>query len=167
MLDLGIHIADLIRWLKGTPVVAVSGILNTWEKPTHMEDNGMALLRFADGTLGYFQASWVYRPTSEGSIVVQGEKGTLFVGTDLHRPLFARLRSSSNDEGELVSIDVPAEDRNRNQYDRFARSILSGDGEAFVSGEEASKSLEVILAAYQSARTGRQVTLEPGSQPEQ
>ena len=70
MLDLGIHIADLIVWLKGTPVVAVSGMLNNWEKPTPAEDNGMALLRFADGTLGYLQASWVYRPTSEVSIVI-------------------------------------------------------------------------------------------------
>ncbi len=162
LIDLGIHIADIIRWFKPTPVATVSAMVNTVEKPTKMEDNGMALLQFADNTLGYFQASWVYKPKREVNVVVQGEYGTLFVGVDPAQPLFADVRTPTNEEGERVPIEVPVESRHGNLYDYFARSIAE-DREPFISGEEGQASLAVILAAYRSARTGQQVQLDSPS----
>jgi len=57
MLDLGVHVADLARWLMGE-VESVSGQIATLEKNIGVEDNGAAMLKFRSGAIGVIEASW-------------------------------------------------------------------------------------------------------------
>lgn len=58
MMDVGIHMSDLVRWLLDE-VVQVSGVMseNVWRVPGS-EDNAMALFRNAQGVTATYHATW-------------------------------------------------------------------------------------------------------------
>jgi predicted dehydrogenase len=59
MADLGVHKADLIRFLTGKEVAEISAFSACLEKSNaSVEDNFVSALKFTDGPVGTLSASW-------------------------------------------------------------------------------------------------------------
>lgn len=162
MADLGVHKADLIRWLTGKEVAEVSAYYTRLEKKnTDIEDNFVSCLKFDDGTVGTLCASWTVKGMEANYTILHCANGTLRVGELPGKPLVANL---VNPECEIV-FDVPPPATNYQESwgldvsGAFVRATL-GQESPYCTGEEGKRSLEVILAAEKSADTGRSVKLK-------
>ena len=163
MADLGVHKADLIRFLMGKEVAQVSAFFGTLEKKnTDVEDNFAACLQFEDGTVGTLASSWTVKGMEANYTIFHCENGSFRVCEIPGKPLVANL---VNPRCEIV-FDVPEAVTNASDdawglgvSGMFVRAAM-GLEEPYCPGEEGKKSLEVILAAEKAALTRRTVTLK-------
>ena len=163
LIDVGVHAIDLVLWLSGKRVKRVCASGKTIEKPIKVEDNASCLLEFDDGTMGIIEASWTTRPY-EVTTQFYAQRGTMRteLGFGVTHPVavqFCQAHGNPNIPlGEDYYPKIPAASRHEGAYQHFTRCIQN-DTTPFVTGEDGRASLEVILAAYESIRTGRWVTL--------
>jgi UDP-N-acetylglucosamine 3-dehydrogenase len=162
MADLGVHKADLIRFLTGKEVAEVSAFYGCLEKKnTDVEDNFVSCLKFDDGTLGTLAASWTVKGMEANYTILHCTKGSLRVAELPGQPLVAHL---VNPECQ-ITFETPPVVTNVQEgtwgldiSGAFVRAAL-GMETPFCTGEEGKKSLEVILAAEKAADTGKTVVL--------
>jgi len=167
LLDRGCPAIDHFQWFMGR-AVEVSGRYATLRHGAYIdvEDTAVATVRFESGALGVIQASSTFQPAYGFRVAVHGDTG-------------ATISVWERNEGELGVNDVwsiPGEEMLREhwlaeddgkegfpdyhilQIQEFLRSVLA-DREPAVTGAEARKSLEIILAIYESSRTGLPISL--------
>jgi len=158
MVDIGIHILDLLRWLGGKEVAEVCASIKTLEKPWAVDDNGSVLMRFEGGTFGQFEASWTTRPY-EVMTWIYGEKGKIHTAVGTEKPVSVRLATvgegkDPNNVLEDVYPPIGPGSGWENAVHHFIDCVL-GKEKPLVTGEEGARSMSVILAAYESAKRGR------------
>lgn len=151
LIDLGVHIVDLLRWFVGRRVLEVAAMTSRVEKPTYADDNAMLVLRFEGDVLATVQTGWTARPAADTEIVIHGERGHVAFSRAFKRPLAVRLAG-----GETTEPEIPAVSERVNPYVHFARSVRDRTP-PLTSGEEGRATLAVVEAAYESARTGQAV----------
>ena len=162
MADLGVHKADLVRFLTGKEVAEVSAYFARLEKKNaDVEDNFVSCLKFTDGTVGTLCASWTVKGMEANYTILHCANGSLRICELPGRPLVANLVKP---ECEIV-FNVPPPVTNYegswgiDVSGAFVRACL-GLEKPFCPGEEGMKSLEVILSAEKAALTGRSVKLK-------
>jgi UDP-N-acetylglucosamine 3-dehydrogenase len=154
LIDLGVHIIDLVRWLMADdPVVEVEAMMTRLEKPTFADDNAIALLRFGSGVVGSVQASWTERPLVELTLVVHGERGRLWIDRGAKRPIVMHLQKEGGGIETLLP-ELPAQSPLGNPFAHFVRVVREGVAPRS-SGQEGRDTLAITLAAYEAARTKR------------
>ncbi len=159
------HYVDMIQWLCG-PVETVSAKTATLGRHIESEDTGVATLRFRDGGLGVIEVTMLTYPKNlEGSIAILGEKGTVKVGgTALNRIEQWEFAEYDDADRQAEALRVAPDplsvygSGHRPYYENVAK-VLRGEAAADTDGREGRKSLELILGIYESARTGREVSL--------
>jgi UDP-N-acetyl-2-amino-2-deoxyglucuronate dehydrogenase len=157
------HYVDLLDWLIG-PIESVQAYTATLARDIEVEDSGVMNIRWRSGALGSMNVTMLTYPRNlEGSITIIGEKGTVRVGgvavNDIQHWEFAEphddddlVRSASYDTTSVYGLGHPL------YYDNVIK-VLRGEAEPETDGREGLKSLEVLIAAYLSARDGRRVAL--------
>jgi len=165
MIDVGIHILDLLRWLSGKEVAEVSANIKTVEKPWPVDDNGSVVMRFSDGTIGHFEASWTTRPY-EVMTWIYGENGKVYTAIGTEKPIAVRMATvgEGKDPNCVLEDSYPEVGSGsgwENAIHYFIDCVTKGE-KPFVSGEEGAKSMAVILAAYESAEKGKWVKVRQG-----
>jgi len=161
MADLGVHKADLIRFLTGKEVAEVSAYMNRLEKKnSDVEDNFVSCLTFVDGTLGTLCASWTVKGCDTNYTIFHCANGTLRVCEIPGKPVVAYLVNPQ------CEIEFPVAPPVTNDDDDWGLSVggnfvlaALGKAQPFCTGEDAKKSLDIILAAEKSALTGKSVKL--------
>lgn len=161
-----IHNIDLLQWMLGGEVESVYAQAGTFMRDIEGEDFGAILLRFKSGAIGIVEGSACVYPTNlEETLSIFGETGTAVLGG------LAVNRINTwqfKDEG-IHSLGVIEEDQIDNVYghghlplyEDFIEAILN-NREPLINGVEGSKALRIILAAYQSRKTGLPVKLDDG-----
>ncbi|WP_127531158.1 Gfo/Idh/MocA family protein [Paenibacillus kobensis] len=158
--DLGVHKSDLIRYLLDDEVADVAAFVGTLHKEdTAVDDNATCILRMKSGAIGTLVASWTYYRGEDNSTILWCENGVMKIGTDPERQVIVELRDGTNE-----SIDAGAISTNEKQLpsfviDEFVNCILNKQ-EPSISGEEGLRSLQVILAAFESQETGKVVAVK-------
>lgn len=157
------HYVDLLDWLIG-PIESVQAYTATLARDIEVEDSGVMNIRWRSGALGSMNVTMLTYPKNlEGSITIIGEKGTVRVGgvavNDIQHWEFEEahpdddlVRTASYDTTSVYGFGHPL------YYDNVIR-VLRGEAEPETDGREGLKSLEVLIAAYLSARDGRRVAL--------
>jgi len=130
------------------------------------EDTGVAVIRFAGGALGSVEGSTITYPENiEGSLAVFGELGSAKIGgTALNRKVVWKVAGELEREREILmrdQVDPPS------IYGTSHQKVIADMIEAIredrapkTHGAEARKSLALVLAIYESARTGQPVTMQ-------
>lgn len=157
------HYVDLLAWLLG-PVASVSAMTATRVANIETEDTAAALLRFASGALGIIEATTATRPVDlEGSISVLGERGSVVIGGfSLDRMVTWNFEQPMAEDDAIRAECDAAQTRSGHQaIVTDVVAALRGEGlpVPVVDGAEGRKSLEIIEAIYESARTAREVHL--------
>ncbi len=165
LMNQGIHTIDLLNWLVG-PVESVKAYTDTLAHNIEVEDVASAALRFASGALGTIQGTTAAYPGLFSRLEVMGDKGSVilqdsdvvFWSLTERIKLFPeeltgpRVGSGAASPGAISSAGHHA------QFEDMIRAIRE-DREPMIGGQEARKAIEIILAVYESARTGETVTI--------
>jgi UDP-N-acetyl-2-amino-2-deoxyglucuronate dehydrogenase len=157
------HYVDMVDWLVG-PVDNVHAYTATQARDIEAEDSGVMSLRLRAGGLASINVTMLTYPKNlEGSIWVLGEKGSVRVGGvavneiqhwefDEPRPEDEQIKGASYATTSVYGFGHPL------YYDNVI-ATLQGKAHAEVDGYSGLRSLEVIIAAYRSARDGVRVGL--------
>jgi UDP-N-acetyl-2-amino-2-deoxyglucuronate dehydrogenase len=157
------HYVDMVDWLVG-PVDNVHAYTATQLRDIEAEDSGVMSLRLRGGGLASINVTMLTHGRNfEGSITVLGERGTVRVGGvavnrvdhwefDQAQPEDANIGDSSYAPTSVYGFGHPL-------YYANVIDTLRGEAHAEVDGYEGLRSLEVIIAAYRSARDGVRVGL--------
>lgn len=161
--DVGIHILDLIRFVTGKKIVAVTGFMgNLVKKKLKLEDNMEAVLKFSDGSIGACEASWTNSPY-EVVLQLYGTKGKCMVNQSNYDPKRVRVWTidPKNPYSTVKEIEykVPEKSRNISPIAHFIECV-TGNKKCIIDGTEGMKSAAAILAIRRAAKTGRAVKVE-------
>jgi UDP-N-acetyl-2-amino-2-deoxyglucuronate dehydrogenase len=157
------HYVDLLEWLIG-PVADVQAMTTTQARDIEVEDSGVLNVRWRNGALGSMAVTMLAYPKNiEGSIIILGEKGTVRVGgmalNDIQIWDFAEVREYDAQVREAGYINTSVYGFGHSLYFKNVIDVLRGETEPEVDGREGLKTLELIIAAYISARDGRTMSL--------
>jgi len=163
MVDIGVHIADLVRWFKGAQVTEVCANIQTLEKKIPVDDNATVMLGFADGAKGEFECSWTTRPY-EVLTYCYGDKGKMITSIGSEHPVTVILardekNGDPNHPREITYPEFGPGGDWENSIHYFIDCLAQAKA-PFVSGEEGRETLKLILAAYESHKTGKWVAIK-------
>lgn len=148
--DLGVHKADLIRWLLNDEVAEVGAFVNTLHKEnTDVDDNAICVLRMKSGAIGSLVASWTYYKGEDNSTILWCEKGVLKIGTHPEDQVIVELTDGTVERYKVGAIATNEKQTSSGVIDAFVESILTNTPPS-ISGQEGKTSLKVILAALVS-----------------
>jgi UDP-N-acetylglucosamine 3-dehydrogenase len=148
--DLGVHKSDLIRWLLNDEVVEVAAFVGTLHKDgTDVDDNSTCLLRMKSGAIGTLVASWTYYKGQDNSTVLWCEKGCMQIGTDSEDQVVVLLNDGSVEKHKVGAMATNEKQVTSGVIDEFVNCLVTSTPPR-ISGEEGLKSLNVILAAFES-----------------
>jgi UDP-N-acetyl-2-amino-2-deoxyglucuronate dehydrogenase len=157
------HYVDLLDWLIG-PIESLQAYTGTLARDIEVEDTATLNVRWRSGAIGSMNVTMLTYPKNlEGSITVLGEKGTVRVGGVAVNDIQHWEFSEPHEEDEKVAAanyetnSVYGLGHSR-YYENVIKS-LRGEAEPETDGREGLRSLEVLVAAYLSARDGRRVSL--------
>ena len=156
------HYVDLLDCLIG-PVDKVQAMVST-TRDIEVEDTGVLNVRWRTGALGSMSVTMLTYPKNlEGSITILGEHGSVRIGgvavNDIQLWDFAepcdydeQIKAANYETTSVYGFGHPL------YYENVIDS-LRGEAEPETDGREGLKSLELLIAAYLSARDGRTVSL--------
>ncbi|MDP4162180.1 MAG: Gfo/Idh/MocA family oxidoreductase [Bacillota bacterium] len=160
--DLGVHKADLMRYLLGEFAEVGAFIETNAKQNTEVDDNAVCILRSENGVIGTLTASWAYMSgDGDNSTIIYGEKGTLYLEADPTYSLIEEYRDGSVVNHKLDKIQTNEEggQTTSNVINHFVECIIQNK-EPLINGEEGMKSLNIILAALESQETKQIVSLK-------
>jgi UDP-N-acetyl-2-amino-2-deoxyglucuronate dehydrogenase len=157
------HYVDTLCWLVGD-VAAVSAITGTLARKTEAEDTASVSLLFADGAIGSVNATMLTYPKNfEGSVTILGEKGTVKIGgVAINRIDHWEFAEYDDDDKIIEQCNYTPPNIygfGHQPYYENVFAAIRGDAVPGTDGRTGRKSLEIILAAYKSAREGIRVEL--------
>lgn len=159
--DLGVHKADLIRYILGTEFTEVAAMIESSAKEnSDVDDQAVTILRSEDGIIGTLTASWAYGAGEDNSTVIYGEKGMLRLEDDPSYSLIATYTDGSTVNYELGQIQTNESGGQTSSgvIDHFVNSVQN-DTKPLIDGEEGLKSLKIILAALDANETKKNISL--------
>ncbi len=162
LMNQSIHHIDALQWLMGD-AQEVFAYTATLAHKMEAEDAGVATIRFQSGALGAVEGSTLTFPENlEGSVAVFGEHGSVKIGgTALNRKVIWKIEGELEQENNLLrleQLDPPS------VYGTSHRAVIAdmiaavnAQRESQTNGAQARKSVALVLAIYESARTGKPV----------
>lgn len=167
-----IRYIDLLQWFMGD-VAEVYGKITTYKHGGHIEveDSATAVISFTSGAMATLEASTAVSPSLGVQVRITGETGasaslTEFPeGSDGRVDLWAVSGTVSTEPAypEGMQGNVPLERINgqliphhTSQVKDFVQAVREG-GEPAITGRDATKALRILLAVYESSRTGKPV----------
>lgn len=165
-----IHAVDLLQWFMG-PVVEVSAFADTLgHDRLSFEDVSVATLRFANGALGVIEAATAVYPGffkkleisgTRGSAVLEEESLTTWTFAE-ETPADERLRAEyahKGDSGGGAADPTAIDFRLHAAQFKNLMDAIEGKTELLVGAREGRKAVAIILAIYESARSGKRVRI--------
>ncbi len=160
VMDHAVHVADLLRVLLRSEVTRVYCEADNKLIPGDFDDTGIVTLEFASGAFATIDCSWsrprkTFPTWGDVTMTAQGTKASVDMdmfaqSATLYSDLDGNIRQvgyGSGIDGSLIAA--------------FVRAVTTGETSGLATGEDGLRAVEVVAAAYESARTHRPVPL-PG-----
>ncbi|HUY32258.1 MAG TPA: Gfo/Idh/MocA family oxidoreductase [Pirellulales bacterium] len=176
LMNQAVHSVDLLTWLMG-PVTEVRAQAATLaHERIAVEDTAVATLRFANGALGVIEASTATYPGYLKRIEIHGSTGSAvmeeediikwdFAKSDRRdTAIRAQMTQSKSTGGGASDPAAIGHHGHARQFRDVVEAIRKGRRPA-IDGHEGRRSVEIILAIYKAAETGRAVRLPLAGDP--
>lgn len=166
LMNQSIHYLDLLLWLFGD-VAEVSGFADTLLHDIEVEDCASAALRFRNGAQGVIQGTTLTYLGKPARLEVHCERGNaVVVGDEMQlwevegeerewQPAAGRSGAAADPRDGMLGLAVQA---HMEQIADLLQAIEE-DREPKLSGLEARRAVELILAVYKSSQEGQRVQL--------
>lgn len=158
----GIHGIDLIQWMNG----GVDGLFSYSDhlvRNIEVEDTAVIALKYKNGSFGVIKRAISIKDGEDTVFEIYGDKGTIIFGDSCVKKwetIDGKGIYDINDEAlsgskgpEISSFDHLAVIEDMVDAIKYYRKPM-------VTGEEATKAVDIILASYESAKTGREIKLK-------
>ena len=157
------HYVDLIDWLIG-PVEKIQAMTGTLARDIEVEDTGVLNIKWRNGAMGSMNVTMLtYSQNFEGSITILGEKGTVRVGgvavNEIQHWEFENKMDYDKDVNKASYETTSVYGFGHPLYYKNVIDVFRGAAEQETDGREGLRSLEVLIAAYLSARDGKTICL--------
>lgn len=159
------HHIDLLEWMLGEPV-SVMAMNGTFLVDIEADDTCAALIRFRSGAIGIVEATTCARPRDlEGSLSLMGETGSVVIGGFAVNKLESWEFADDSEEqrnavlNEFSEMPPNVYGFGHQRYLEHVIDCIENNKKALVDGLEGRRSLELINAIYESAETGKSVSL--------
>ncbi|HEV7747132.1 MAG TPA: Gfo/Idh/MocA family oxidoreductase [Pyrinomonadaceae bacterium] len=163
LMNQGVHTVDLLLWLMGD-VTRVSARTATALHEIEVEDTVVATLEFANGAIGTLEAATSVYPGYPRRLELTGTEGTIvlehdrIVAADLRNANIDLLPVSKDSNPSATSPVLSDVSGHKKLLEDFLRAIQT-NGRPLCDGVEGRRSVALVQAIYESARTGQAVTL--------
>ncbi|HOX36511.1 MAG TPA: Gfo/Idh/MocA family oxidoreductase [Candidatus Brocadiia bacterium] len=169
LINQGVHTIDALLWIMGD-VKSVYAKADRLARKIEVEDTAVAVVQYMSGAFGVIEGATSVNPGEYSKLELHGEKGTIIiedndiskwaVGTDPNAPAEnddsrCNRAQKSGSASSPMAFSVVG---HTIQIEDMALAILE-NRDPMVTGESARKSVELIRAIYESARTGKEVLL--------
>lgn len=163
LMNQGIHALDLFRWTMGE-VKTVTAKCATIVHDIPVEDTAMAVVEFESGAMGTIIGSTTTVPGKSSMITLHFEKGTIWFNDQ-----------TLGGEFEDGTIQVPEVKTGVDNVAKDAKSLwneshcvtvqdlidaIREDRDPMIPPEEGRKSVDLILAIYQSSKENRTIVMK-------
>jgi len=156
LINQAIHNIDLLQWLMGE-VESVFAFTARRLLTLEAEDVACGVIRFKNGALGTVEAaSTIYPKNLEESLNIFGEKGTVIIGGV--RADQVLVWDLAEDDQEISKSCYGTARGHIPVIEDMVRCIKEGTSPR-VDGEAGRKSLQLVLALHESARTEKVIKL--------
>jgi predicted dehydrogenase len=187
LMNQGVHTVDLMRWLGGAVDTVYAQTRTAAHERIDVEDAVSATLTFKNGAIGTITASTAAYPGFPARLAIYGSEGSLVIEGDALQTLAIQgqeiiqtsgahesaVRVASGGTRSVVpGLAVPATgsttsengapawgDAHLAQFKDFVRCCQTGD-QPLVDGAGARAAVAVVLAVYESARTGQVIQMD-------
>jgi myo-inositol 2-dehydrogenase / D-chiro-inositol 1-dehydrogenase len=171
LMDMGCHGLAWFRWMLGgrpkarSVYATMSTVLH--QGRTRAEDNSLAIVEFEGGAIGVAENSWAKHGGMDDRVEVYGTGGVvyadLFVGnsalTYSDKGYGYAMEKAGTTQGWTFTIFEEAFNQGYPQELKHFIECVRENKEPLVTGEDGRAVLEMMFAAYESARTGQKVML--------
>jgi len=176
LMNQAIHSVDLLLSLMGPVAEVRAQTALLAHQRIAVEDHAVATLRFANGALGVIEASTAVWPGYLKRIEIHGTEGSAVLEEEdlvkwdfakkraSDRAIEARMAAKKSGGGGAADPAAIGHHGHAAQFRDVVRAIRKG-AKPTIDGPEGRRSVEVILAVYKAAETGRAVELPLASDP--
>jgi predicted dehydrogenase len=170
LMNQAVHNVDLLFWLMGDVESIVAMTATLAHTRIEVEDTAVASLRFKNGALGVIEAATSAYPGLLKRTEIHGDRGSARVEQDditlwdfqekvpSDNEVFAAMAGAAGFKAGASDPRGITHIGHRDQLTDFLHAIDQGKS-PLVDGREGRKSVEIIRAIYESARTGQTVKL--------
>ncbi len=157
------HYIDLLTWLIG-PVESIQAFTGTLARRIEVEDTGVMNVKWRCGALGSINVTMLTYPKNlEGSITVLGEHGSVRIGgvavNEIQLWDFATKKEEDDTILHTNYTPTNVYGFGHKRYYENVIQVLRGQATPLTDGREGLKSLELLCAAYESAKDDRRIPL--------
>ncbi len=172
LMNQGVHGVDLLLWLMGSPVESVFARAENKVRDIEVEDTAVANLKFKNGAFGALIGTTSCNPGEARRIELHGDRGTITVrGSSI-----SRWANTPEEDGRAEDNEPPREIEIQGAVadpgdigsaghvflvNDLIRAIRE-ERDPYVTGESARDAIDLILAIYESARTGSEIEVRQG-----
>lgn len=176
LMNQAIHSVDLLAWLMGDVTEINAQTATLAHKRIEVEDVAMATLRFKNGALGVIEATTAAYPGSLKRIEIHGSDGSAVLEeediktwefakqTRKDAALLKRMAGKTETGGGAADPTAIGHHGHTELFKDVIKAIKNKTKPA-IDGKEGRRSVEIILAIYKAAESGRAVKLPLKSDP--
>lgn len=168
LMNQAIHSIDLLQWMMGD-VAVVHAMIDTTERDMECENVATINLEFKNGAHGTIEATTAVKGGAsrielngtEGSISLsENSLSSYVIGVEDRKE--SHYSAATDDRTETIDIDGYESEAGIGHEGVIQDFVdaLQEEREPMVPAREARKAVDIILAAYESAETGKEVQLE-------
>lgn len=163
LINQAIHTVDLLRWIMG-PVETAFAMKAALRYPhIEAEDTLVGTVHFQNGALGVVQAATSAKPGFKRRLEISGERGSIILDGDAISVWAVDGEDADTGEAEQLTDGSanPAAISNeghRRQIEDMMRAVIE-NRPPMIDGREGRKSLELVVALYEAANSGRPMLL--------
>ncbi|MFB3926268.1 MAG: Gfo/Idh/MocA family protein [Syntrophales bacterium] len=157
LMDMGIHVIDLIRFLTNKEIVSVHSMGASLSCGTEVEDTSVTTFQFDDGSYGSVNICGDI-PYGRNGLELYSNHGALIAERSIgRRPEAKRVRMLNRDGWKEYSVDI---NNPFFQEITYFQTCIHSDTYPQPDAREDLNNLKVILAAYESMKQKRAISIE-------
>jgi predicted dehydrogenase len=177
LIDNGVHLLDLARWLMNTEFVEVQGCLTHTldlceedrdgtirnSRRSECEDNAFGLFRTADGRVASVHASWT-QWQGYLHLEILGTHGTLVIDNDQIQGQVSSHVFARHGEPIATTIEIPALEKPDPSWRRHLQALVGAikdERDPTPSGLDGLRAARMVHALYRSAASGQAEPIPP------
>lgn len=159
-----IHDIDLLQWMLGEDADWVHGEVGNYIHPyIEAEDYGSVQIKFKNGAIGNIEGTvCAFGENLKETLTVIGENGIASIGGLAANKMETwRFKEDSTEEDNMIKeYNEEIDSVYGNGHTPLYRDMIEAirlDREPYINGPDGKKAVEIVLAAYRSAKEGRRI----------
>lgn len=162
------HGIDLLQWMMGEDAVRVQAQTRRFMRPIEAEDFGCAIVEFKSGVVGIIEGTAdIYPKNLNETLSLFGTNGSVVIGGLAVNKIETWRFADSEKVGDTEDVVLDPNAKDPPTVYGFGHTAhianlvdaIEGKAELLVTGKRAMKALEIILAIYESQKTGKAIDL--------